>query len=67
MSNTGNNNSADAQFAVEVDGKKHSEHRYFVDAMKAALLLRQAQPQSKIKVRDLAQATSGVTNSEIAA
>ena len=53
MSSTGNNNSADAQFVVEIDGEKHSEHRYFVDAMKAALLLRQSQPNSKIKVRDL--------------
>jgi hypothetical protein len=35
--------------------------------MKAALLLRQSQPNSKIKVRGLGQIDSAGTNSEMAA
>jgi len=64
MSNTEIDDSADAQIAVEIDGDRHSEHTYFVEAMKVALLLRQTQPHSKIKVRDLHQLNSVESNSD---
>lgn len=68
MSNAGISDAAVVQYVVEVDGNKNSEHVYFVDAMKTALILRQAQPNSKIKVRDLAQPESaGSDSAEIAA
>jgi hypothetical protein len=67
MSNTGSNDSTAAQFAVEIDGNRHSEHVYFADAMKIALLLRQTQPHSKIKVRDLVQIDPAQKNPEMAA
>ena len=35
------------------DGSKHSEHVYFVEAIKAGLLLREQNPQSRIKLRDI--------------
>ncbi len=40
------------RFVVEIDGNKHSEYAYFSEAIKAALLLREQSPESKISVRD---------------
>ena len=56
-----------AQFAVEIGGKRHSEHVHFVDAIKQGLLLRGEHSHSKIKVRDLSQDTSDQTRSDTAA
>jgi len=66
MWSAGTNNDV-AQFAVEIDGKRHSEHVHFVDAVKEGLLLRATHPHSKIKVRDLSRDTSGEAQSDIAA
>ena len=66
MRSTGKSD-AHALFAVEVDGIYRSEHVYFVDAMKAALLVRQTQPNSKIKVRDLTSIDSTAWNPDVAA
>ena len=66
MRSTGKSD-APALFAVEVDGIYRSEHVYFVDAMKAALLVRQKQPNSKIKVRDLTPIDSAEQNPDMAA
>jgi hypothetical protein len=67
MSDIGINDAATVQFVIEVDGGKHSEHVYFVDAIKVALLLREEHPESKIKVRDLSEECSLETKSELAA
>ena len=62
MSDVGTNNSADVQYVIAIDGSKHSEHVYFVEAIKAGLLLREQYPECKIKVRN----NSEVTSAEIA-
>ena len=62
MSNVGINESAAEYYVVEVDGADHSEHVYFVEAIKAGLLLREQYPGCKIKVRN----NSEVTSAEIA-
>src|SRR3954453_13235401 len=43
---------ANEQHVVEVNGTVHSKHVYFVDALKAALLLRYSSPEDNIKIRD---------------
>ena len=45
-------------YVVEIDGAKHSEHACFVDAIKAGLLLREQNPESKITVRELSESRS---------
>jgi hypothetical protein len=40
----------DEHFVVQVDGKAKSEHRRFVDALIAGLLLRNELPQHEVKV-----------------
>lgn len=67
MSDAGMNDAAVAQFSVEVDGNKQSEHTYFADAIKEGLLLRGKYPDSKIKVRVLSQPSLLDVESEIAA
>ena len=67
MRDTGTNDSAAAQYVVELDGNKHSEHVHFVDAIKEGLLLRGKHPHSKIKVRDLSQIDSTETSPDMAA
>lgn len=42
----------DERFVVQVDGKARSEHRRFVDALIAGLLLRNECPHSDVKVRE---------------
>jgi len=67
MGSTGKSDFAHAVFAIEVDGIRPSEHVYFVDAIQAALLVRQKQPNSKIKVRDLTPIDSAEQNPDMAA
>jgi hypothetical protein len=67
MNNTGTNDSAVAQYVVENDGNKHSEHIHFIDAIASALVLRERQPHLMIKVRDLSQIASIEMNPEMAA
>jgi hypothetical protein len=56
MSDVGQNNGAAVvQYVIEIDGSKHSEHASFVDAIKHGLLLREQNPEAKIKVRDLSE------------
>jgi len=52
------NECAVAQYVIDADGNKHSEHVYFADAIKEGLLLRERHPQSELKVRDLSQSSS---------
>jgi hypothetical protein len=40
----------DEHFVVQVDGRAKSEHRRFVDALIAGLLLRNKFPQHEVKV-----------------
>ena len=40
----------DEHFVVQVDGQARSEHRRFVDALIAGLLLRNELPQHEVKV-----------------
>jgi hypothetical protein len=57
------NNQTAEQHVVEVNGVVHSQHVYFADALKTALLLRYATPEAKIRVRDLSlerQEASGI-------
>ncbi len=46
-------------FVVEINGKRHSAHSGFADALKAALLLRDNVEHSSIKVRDIAAEMDG--------
>ena len=39
-------------YALEIDGIMESEHRIFLDALKAALRLKQQHPHSNVKLRD---------------
>jgi hypothetical protein len=55
------------QYVIEHNGEQHSEHVYFVEAIKAALLLREQHPGSKIKVRDIADPHSEEVLSDRAA
>jgi hypothetical protein len=41
----------DEQYVVRIDGRVKSQHRRFVDALKAGLHLRDQFPQHDIKVR----------------
>ena len=61
------NDSVAAQYAVEVDGNKHSEYVYFADAIKVALVLRETHPQSQIKVRDLSEISFAEMKTDVAA
>jgi len=45
--------SAVQHYVVELDGVKHSEHTFFVDAIKAGLVLHEQNPAFKIRVREL--------------
>jgi hypothetical protein len=38
-------------YVLQADGEVKSEHRRFIDALRAALQLKQASPQRDIKVR----------------
>jgi hypothetical protein len=40
------------RYVVEVDGLAKSEYQIFVEALKASLLLKQASPNSRIKLLD---------------
>ena len=40
------------RYIVEVDGLAKSEYQIFVEALKASLRLKQAFPNSRIKLRD---------------
>ena len=42
----------DEHFVVQVDGQAKSEHRRFVDALIASLLLRNEFPQHEVKLRE---------------
>ncbi len=39
-------------YILEIDGMPKSEHRIFVEALKAGLELKQQYPHSNVKVRD---------------
>ncbi len=67
MVNNGTSSAVVVQYVVEINGSKHSEHVYFVDAIKAALLFREQNPGLKIKVRDLSENIRSELNSELAA
>ena len=67
MSDADSSNSADVHYIIEIDGSRHSEHFYFVEAIKAGLLLREQNPQSRIKIRDVSEANSPEAASELAA
>jgi hypothetical protein len=54
-------------YVVEIDGAKHSEHACFVDAIKAGLLLREQDPESKITVRELSESRTEEIASGLAA
>ena len=41
-------------YALEIDGIMESEHRIFLNALKAALRLKQQHPHSNIKVHERA-------------
>jgi hypothetical protein len=58
MSDVDVSGSAGQHYLVEIDGAKHSEHACFVDAIKTGLLLREQNPESKIKVHDLSESKS---------
>lgn len=49
----GESGSGVQQFFVQADGVRVSGHVYFADALKAALLLKNENSYSRIKVRDL--------------
>jgi hypothetical protein len=51
-------NSADVNYVVEMNGSKHSEHGYFVEAIKAELLLREQNPHSRLKILDISDPKS---------
>ena len=38
-------------YVLQIDGQKESEHRLFVDALRAALVLKELFPHRDIKVR----------------
>ena len=40
------------RYVVEVDGLAKSEYQIFIEALKASLRLKQAFPNSRIKLRD---------------
>jgi hypothetical protein len=67
MSDIGLTNAAVVQYSVEIDGSRHSEYVYFVDAIKIALILREQNLASKIKLRDLFEPESEEVTSELAA
>ena len=41
----------DEHYVLQIDGQVKSEHRRFVDALRAALLLKDQFPQHNVKVR----------------
>jgi len=45
----------DEYFVLQIDGRVRSGHRRFIDALRAALRLKQEFPQHDIKVRSAAQ------------
>jgi hypothetical protein len=67
MSDVTVSDAAVVQYVVEFDGSKHSEHAYFVEITKTALLLREQNPESKIKVHDIFESKSESLRSELAA
>lgn len=44
-------NPSDEYFALQMDGQVKSAHRRFIDALRAALLLRQQFPHHDVRVR----------------
>jgi hypothetical protein len=66
MSTSQSNESAEG-FVVEVDGKWHSGHVYFGEAIKTALLLRNDNTSAKIRVRDLLRSDVRSHNDQSAA
>ena len=49
---TANSDLPNESYALEMDGIMESEHRIFLDALKAALRLKQQHPHSNVKLRD---------------
>jgi len=47
----------DEYFVLQIDGRAKSRHRRFIDALRAALRLKQDFPQHDIKVRATAAST----------
>jgi hypothetical protein len=45
-------------YALEIDGIMESEHRIFLDALKAALRLKQQYPHSAVKLREACEKAS---------
>ncbi len=48
-------NLPDEHFVVQVDGQAKSEHRRFVDALIAGLLLRNEFPQHKVQILETSE------------
>ena len=67
MGHDGTDYAAVAQYVVEIDGNKHSEHVHFADAIKQGLLLRCEHPQSRIRVRDLSKSSTADMKTDVAA
>lgn len=67
MGNGETDDAAVVPYAVEIDGKKHSEHVHFVEAIKEGLILRGKHRQSRIKVRDLSTDIPGGIKPDVAA
>jgi len=50
----------DQHFVVQVDGQAKSEHRRFVDALIAGLVLKNEFPQHEVKVLETTQAPDAI-------
>jgi hypothetical protein len=55
---TANRDLPQEYYALEIDGIMESEHRIFLDALKAALRLKLQHPHSNVKLRDACEKAS---------